>query len=721
MIRRAVVLLVLSVGFSVPITARAQAPRTPDDTAGQRPKKVYQLSEVIVTATRTEKPVFATPSAASVVDRSAIRDLTPNSPTDVLRHLPGVDVTGVGPNQARPAIRGQRGQRILMLEDGMRLNNSRRQQDFGELPALVDVNTVDRVEVVRGPASVLYGSDAIGGVVNLITRTPTQTGMHGSAGYRYSTHDKQQRVTGSLAAGWGAFSVLGSGTFRQTDPYRAPAGTFGQVTLAGETPVADTDAEDHSFSVRLGYRPTARHDLGVKFERYQADTTGFGYVDPQAYAPQQPVIQILYPDQRFDKVSLSYGASDLGLPVADRVTFVGYRQDNERRLAINIRIPFGPTAGMVDSSRNFTDLQTYGFRIEATKLALSRVLFTYGVDFFRDNSRNTDSGVTRFFGLGPIPASQRSVPQVPNATFRSAGAFVQSDIQLTGRASLILGGRYQDVHAATQTTAGITGPLVSETDRTVVGSANALYRLTDQLVLVGTVGRAFRSPNLVERFFDGVTPEGAAYQAPNPDLSAETSLNTELGLRFSDSRFSFEGFVFRNAVRDGIRAAPRGDTVRGLPVYWNVNVQKLRFQGAELSGDLALPDGFSLRGGYTHLTSKDVLDPNNPIGDSFSQRVTGRARYSGLGERVWAEYYIRHNWERRDVQLGTNPIGPVLPAFTTHDVRGGLTVFRRRGHVQRLGVAVTNLGNTLYAEFPNASFFRPEPGRSVVLSWDMTF
>jgi len=73
------------------------------------------------------------------------------------------------------------------------------------------------------------------------------------------------------------------------------------------------------------------------------------------------------------------------------------------------------------------------------------------------------------------------------------------------------------------------------------------------------------------------------------------------------------------------------------------------------------------------------------------------------------------------VQLGTNPIGPVLPAFTTHDVRGGLTVFRRGSHVQRLGVAVTNLGNTLYAEFPNASFFRPEPGRSVVLSWDMTF
>jgi len=323
--------------------------------------------------------------------------------------------------------------------------------------------------------------------------------------------------------------------------------------------------------------------------------------------------------------------------------------------------------------------------------------------------------------LGPIPASQRSVPQVPNATFTSAGVFAQGDIQLTSRASVILGGRYQDVNAATRATTGIAGPLVSETDRTVVGSANALYRLTDALVLVGTVGRAFRSPNLVERFFNGLTPEGSAYQAPNPDLEAETSLNTDLGVRYAGGRLSLEGFVFRNDMHNGIRIAPRGDSLLRRAVYHNVNVDKLRFEGAELSGNVALPVGLSVRGGYTYLKSKDALNPNNPIGDSFSQRATGRVRYSGLGERLWAEYDVRHNWERRDVQLGTSPIGPVLPAFTTHGVRGGVTVFRRGGHVQRLGVAVTNLTNALYAEFPNASFFRPEPGRSVALSWDVIF
>src|SRR5436190_1584212 len=93
----------------------------------------------------------------------------------------GLDATGVGANQRRPEIRLQRGQRILLLEDGLRLNNARRQQDFGELPALAG-GDVQQVEVVRGPSSVLYGTDALGGVVNIITRGAPQSSapdLHG--------------------------------------------------------------------------------------------------------------------------------------------------------------------------------------------------------------------------------------------------------------------------------------------------------------------------------------------------------------------------------------------------------------------------------------------------------------------------------------------------------------------------------------------------------------
>ena len=129
-------------------------------------------SPITITATRNEKRLFSTPAPVSVVDSALIRLRAPNNAANLFRDLPGLDLTGVGPSQTRPSIRGQRGQRILLLEDGIRMNNSRRQQDFGEIPSLVDISEVTRVEVVRGPASVLYGTDAIGGVVNLVTMGP---------------------------------------------------------------------------------------------------------------------------------------------------------------------------------------------------------------------------------------------------------------------------------------------------------------------------------------------------------------------------------------------------------------------------------------------------------------------------------------------------------------------------------------------------------------------
>ncbi len=148
---------------------------------------------------------------------------------------------------------------------------------------------------------------------------------------------------------------------------------------------------------------------------------------------------------------------------------------------------------------------------------------------------------------------------------------------------------------------------------------------------------------------------------------------------------------------------------------------KLLFTGVELTTDVRLGNGISVGADYTHLRSRDELNPNNPVGESFADKINGRLRYTDPADRFWAEYRVRHNSDRKDVELGINPLGSVLPAFTVHTLRGGLVVFRRGDHVQRIGIAITNLTNELYAEFSNASFFRPEPKRGVTLTWDMSF
>ncbi|HEV8599090.1 MAG TPA: TonB-dependent receptor [Gemmatimonadales bacterium] len=682
-----------------------------------------------MTATRIPTPVFRVASPLLVLDSSRIRATLANGVSELLREYPGMDMTGTGANQGRPVIRGQRGQRILLLEDGIRLNNSRRQQDFGEIPALVGLESLSRVEVVRGPLSVLYGTDAIGGVVNLITARPVYGGsgtrVRGSVGYRYSTGDNQQRPAGSVLGQVGRFGFGGTASYRDASAYSAPSGRFGDITLQSDTKVRDTGVRDASYGLEAGYGFIERHSVAAKYSRYEAEDAGFGFVDNSALGtPDAASVQIRYPKQTYDKLSLSYRGNSLGLPVADRFEVTGYTSGNLRTLTLGVFVPFGPGtppgAGVQVDSRNFTDIGTLGYRAEATKILGAHVL-TYGMDFFRDRSNNTDSSATTVVGFGPPQTEVNDTALTPNAWFRSAGVFAQGDFALTEQLSVVLGVRWQDIVARTRPTAKVTTPLVKAHDNPVVGSANLSYRIVTGVNLVAAVGRAFRSPNLIERFFNGPTPEGSGYQQRNPDLRPETSIDVDLGIKVGRGPFYGEGFVFRNEVRNGIRIAPTGEKVGPFDVFQNVNIDKLRDTGIELLAQLELGHGFSAGGSYTHISSKNVLDPNNPVGDSYSSKLTSSLAWRAPSGRIWAEYTLRHNGTRKDVELSGSPIGPLLPAFTVHGLRGGARLFRAGRTTHGITVTMNNLGNALYAEFSNASFFRPEPKRSLGLAWTTSF
>ncbi|MEQ9399517.1 MAG: TonB-dependent receptor [Longimicrobiales bacterium] len=715
LVRRTALLAVLAVAPSA-LSAQSDTTRARADTV------VYEVDPLVVTATRAPRAASTVPQPISVVQRRDMVESLPNTVSELFRDLPGLDVTGVGVNQGRPQIRGQRGQRILLLEDGLRLNNFRRQQDFGELPALVDVNGVQRVEIVRGPASVLYGSDANGGVVNIITRVPEQDGLHGTGSFRYGNVEEQSSGSARVYGRFGAVTLRAGGTLRRAEAYQAPAGTFGNITLDDEATVTNTGVEDRSLDLRLGWEPAGTHAVWGKFETYTADDAGFGSVDPALYAPGSPDIRITYPSQTWSKVTAGWRAQGLDSPLADRIEILAYGQDNDRELDLGFEIPIGPGALLSQTNQNRTDIRTYGARAELRKAASERVLFTYGLDAVRERAQGTDRNTTVITGFGPPMTDVSDRPQLPEARFTTLGAFVQAEVVATDRFTLVGGGRYQWAQAETFRTEGLEQDPVDMSDGTFVAAANAIYELTGAVSLIGSVGRAFRSPNLIERFFDGPTPEGAGYQVRNPDLAAETSLNVDLGVRYVTDRVSLEAFAFRNEITDGVRIRPLGTEIQGLTAFQNVNVDKLLFRGIELGGDVAVVGGLRAGAGYTWLDAKDALNEENPVGESFSSKVTGTVAYRDPADRFWGAWEVRHNGDRKDIELGDNPLGDILPAFTVQNLRGGVTVFRTDGgQVHRLTVAVTNLTNELYAEFSNASFFRPEPKRNVTLSWQVSF
>ena len=716
---------------------------TPDAEPDSAAAEPVIMQPIAVTATRNPKELFVIAAPVSVLDTLALRTISPNTASDILKGLPGVDVNGVGTNQTRPSIRGQRGQRILLLEDGLRLNNARRQQDFGELPAIVDVNNVSQVEVVRGPASVLYGTDAIGGVINLRTLdVPSLSGgdrYGGRVTFLYRDEGEQLRPTMDLFGRIGKVGFRGSASYRNAKNYFAPSGSFGDITLGDKTEVNDTGVEDQNYSLLLDYSFNQDQSLFVKGEYYNATDAGFGYVsNDDLGTPDDVSIVIQYPNQTVGKVTAGYRAQDLTWGVADRLDISGFYMNNERDLAQDIGIPdlFGPGSGVTlnINSANFTDISSIGTRAEAAKLLGGRHLLTYGLDFYHDDSENTDLTITEITGGPPIPVDVDETPNVPNATYDRLGAFVQGDFQLHRRLSLIAGARWQNVRSETQPTENLDNPLVvgiTNNEQTVVASANVLWEVLPSLNLVGTVGRGFRAPNIIELYFNGPTPEGSGYLIPNTGLESETSLNIDLGVKYSRRNVSFEAFVFRNDIRNGIRIAAIQDSViSGLDVFQNQNFGELLFRGFEVGGQWAPVLGFEVGASYSFLDAEDVLDENSPIADSYRTRLNGDLTYRRPSGAWWATYDFRFQGESTicadtnatcKSQVVQPAVGYVLPSFNVHSVRAGLRIAQVGRTSHFITVSLENFTNALYAEFSNATFFRPQPRRTLLIGWTSTF
>jgi len=713
--------ILLATALLAPVVTLPAQRQQPDTTA-----RIVKLTPVGVTATRREASVVRTAVPLLVVDSIVVRSELPNGLGDLFRNLPGVDVTGVGANQARLIIRGQRGQRILLAEDGLRMNNARRQQDFGELSAITDINDLQRVEVLRGPASVLYGTDAIGGVVNQLTLGVPARGSDGLAGtafYRRNDADGQDAAHLRVAAREGAFAFALSSTQREARNYTAPAGSFGDLHLRAPAEVRDAGLRDANYAVQAAYDASPGERFTLRLSRYDARDAGFGYVDARAWGDSSGVlVRLLYPDQTVERVVAGWTHDAVGSRFADRIAVTASDSRNDRVFRQAIDIPFTPTAGMTIRSENLTDIHGLGLRAEATKVLGARHVLTYGADWFRDRSLNSDSSETYMYGFGPPTTDRDTTPNVPNATYSTVGAFAQLQSRFTSRLELGAGIRGQSIGSRTQATPGLpaTRAGVSASSEALVGQVNGQYQLFEGLNLVAAVGRAFRAPNLIERYFEGATAEGNGYQLASPDLAPETSLNVDIGMKVRTGRLYAEVTWFTNAIRDGIRIVQQDTTVGGFQGYRNENVDRLRDRGVEALGEMQLPHGLTLLAYVATLKSRNV-DSSNPVGDSYGSKVGGELGWRSYGGRYAVTYEVRHQGERRDVELAGSPVGAVLPAFTVHSIRYAVALPNVGAVRPTINLAMTNLANTLYAEASNTSFFRPEPPRSVVAALRFDF
>lgn len=728
------------------------APEPPTTTAPDDESSLPSFfATTTVTAVGREVDTFEVATPVTVIPALEIERRAPNNAADLLRDQPGVDVNGIGPNQARPVIRGQRGLRVLFLENGLRMNNARRQTDFGEITGLVDMDAVATMEVVRGPASVLYGSDAIGGVLNLVTKIPGATsgaGLSSALDLRYGSAADQQRLSASAGGRHGRFSFLLSGTYRDSDEYDAPTGRFGDIRITSPVRVEDSGLRDRNLYGVFGLALGDSQTLSLRLSRYRADETGFGFVDPgRIGGDESALVRILYPYQDFDRATLSWEATTPDFFAADSVQVRTYFQRNRRELVNDIFIDIGPlmpgapSSSVAVDSTNRTDLDTLGLRTEAIKLAGRRHLLTWGLDYYRDRSENTDASLSTTTLRFPFPPFERVVTtfdpiaNAPNALNESWGLFAQDEITASDRLRLTVGARYQNVATRARPTAGWQTADLDFDDDAFVGAVTATYQVFAPLNLLASWGRGFRAPSIIERLFNGATPEGDGFQILNAGLTSETSDNFDVGLKYRRRTAYFEAVYFRNEIRDGIiqdflspaeiAALPAAlqEQIRESGAQFVVqqrNLDRLRYVGLEIATGYRHRSGVTVGGNYTHLSGRRVGRSAAPVDDQYSDKIAAFVRYEATSGRFWAEYRVRHNAAtpvRLELGEPLPAVGDELPAFTIHTLAGGVTLFERGGFSHALTLAVENLTDELYAEFSNATFFRPETGRNLVVSY----
>ena len=492
-------------------------------------------SEVTVTASRNARDSLLVPLRAESLGAETIAATNPASSGELMIEATGITPVGSGPFQMRPRLRGLDSTRVLVLVDGERLNNARTATDrAGVEVGLVDASSIESIEVVSGAGSVLYGTDALAGTVNIRTAQPMfteKTRFTASLNGYYSSNENGRRGNLGLGMSGPKYALSLSGGKESFDNYKS-GGKDGSVLedsrplFADKTLVqADTaDAFGFNFKafpdpfnapfVRTSTEiPTSfldgttlngnalvslndKQNLRVKYFHREAEDVGFpDFVPPQFFQG------ILLPHSKLDKVSARYEARSINSWFS-HLSVTAYHQKQDRLLRnINIPIQFpAPTPGaffpisifrLIINSDTGQKVETQGVDVQGTFLVSPRNVLTAGFTYYQDESADyrTSSTQTNLVGQvvlgarGPaasvfpslVPLGGPSVTKptrVPDATFSDFGAFAQDEWDLSEKVRLIAGARIDGYKVKTEATAGYN------IDAVIAGTTPAIDRTT---------------------------------------------------------------------------------------------------------------------------------------------------------------------------------------------------------------------------------------------------
>jgi len=618
------------------------------------------------------------------IDVLKIKDITLSGTPNFMESLtkvPGVDMISKGQGVSKPVIRGLSMNDILVMNNGVRIENYQYSENH---PLGIDDNSVDRVEVIKGPASLLYGSDAIGGVINFIKEKPAATGTI-VGDYQTQLHSNTIGLNNSLGIkGASKFLFYGLRASNKThSDYKQGGGDFVPNSRFNEWSLsANTGYTDKIGTFKIFY-DYFKQDLGMTVPVIKPIITEAGREN-----------NIWYQDLLHHLVS---SQNNLYLNRFKWETNIAYQTALRKLQTVN-EVP--------DVEMRLNTI-TYESKLYLAVNELSEYII--GVQGKLQTNRNLNDRVSQF---------------LPNADINNFGALALAKYTIFKKLKLQGGFRYdlynmQTFALGTENSSNYHAP-VQKNYASLNGSLGATYTIKDKLFLRANLAKAFRVPNLSELTSNGM--HGNRHEIGNKNLVPENAFETDLSMHYHGEFLSIDLAGFYNHIRDYIYISPTFDsTAQGAGIY-RFSQTNANLYGGE-TGIHFHPKSIPwlhLKGVYSSVTAKQ--ENNNYLPFIPAQKI----RYELRAEKE-SMYFLKHPniWISALTALNQNKPSPFetkTDGYTLFNI-GFNTEIKLLHQLIVIGFSVNNIFDIQY--FDHLSTLKPmnyyNQGRNISLAIKIPF
>ena len=577
------------------------------------------VDPVVVIGTRSRRLASNTPGTVSVIDAEQIETMLATDIKDLIRFEPGVSVptspsrfslalSGAGRDgNSGFTIRGMGGDRVLIINDGVRLpaGFSFGAQAVGR-GGYNDLDLIKSVEILRGPASALYGSDGIAGAVAFTTKDPSdfligdQTfGARGRVAY----NSADEGWTEGLALAGRSGSISGLLAYTRRDYQETEnKGSVGGVGVTRTQPNPQ-DFSSNAYLGKLVWDVAPNHALRLTYDHLDSEMDG----DALSSRSATVLAVTAHDETQRDRVSGEWRFSDFA-GLSDGSVSLYWQDATTRQYTFEDRTP------AVDRARDVTfDNTVYGLAAQGSRVFGAGSAMQHRVTFGGDWSMTTQEGVRD--GVTPPVGETFPVRAFPKTEFQLAGLFVQDEIELMGGAlSIIPAVRYDWYDLSPKVDAQFPAAASSQSDDHISPKLGVVYWTGAHLGVFANYSLGFRAPSpmQVNNFFEN--PVFGYRSIPNPNLSPETSESFEAGFRLRDidvagGKMRLNTTAFATHYDDFIdQVVVAGSGIPGVDplVYQYVNLTEVDIRGLEARADIYWDNGFSLIGSAAYAEGEQT-------------------------------------------------------------------------------------------------------------------